>query len=178
MCRGGAFKPVSLVVLPLAYSGLFLYHFSVVIFYHQPLFYFALSSLTIVTVIADHSRPRHRSKCPVCTRLMRGGDNHPDKCHGCTIENKCDTCSKWTDIVWAGVVKWSQACLNRKRCATDKLVTKRKPALREEHSHKDKRARLETCNISSGSFLGFSPVPSPEIIQNRESANRDQFLTS
>ena len=127
--------------------------------------------------MADHSRPRHRSKCPGCTRLMRGG-NHLNKCrscHGCTIDNKCDTCSKWTDVVCAGIVERSQARLNRKRRAVsetqayDKPSTKLKPALREERSHKDKQARLETCSISSGSFLGFSPVPSPEIIQNRES---------
>ena len=128
--------------------------------------------------MADHSRPRHRSKCPVCTRLMRGGDNHPNKCrscHECIIDNKCDICSNWTDIVWAGIVERSQARLNRKRSAVsemqayDKSSTKLKTALREEHSHRDKRARLETCSISSGSFRGFSPVPSPEMIQNRES---------
>ena len=89
--------------------------------------------------------------------------------------DKCDTCSQWTDLVWAGIVERSQARLNRK-CRTvsetqayDKPSTKRKRALRDEHSHNDKRAHLQTCSISSGSFLGFSPVPSPEIAQNSES---------
>ena len=31
-----------------------------------------------------------------------------------------------------------------------------------------KRASLQTCNIYSGSFLGFSPVPSPEMVQDRD----------
>ena len=128
--------------------------------------------------MADHSQPRHWSHCPASTRLMHGGDSHPNKCrscHGCTVDNKCDTCSQWTYVVWAGIVEWSQARLNRKGCAVseaqayDKPSTKLKPALRDELSHKDKRARLETCSISSGSFLGFSPVPSPEIAQNSES---------
>ena len=128
--------------------------------------------------MADHSRPSHWSKCPVCTRLVRGGDNHLNKCrscHGCTVDNKCDTCSQWTDVVWASIVECSQARLNKK-CravsethASDKPSTTLKPALRDEHSHNDKRARLQTCNISSGSFLGFFLVPSPEIVQNRES---------
>ena len=124
--------------------------------------------------MADHSRPRHRSKCPVCTRLMSGSDNHPNKCrscHGCTVDNKCDTCSQWTDVVWAGIMECSQARLNIKRHAiletqaSDKQSTKLKPTLRDERSHK--RARLQTCSISSDSFLGFSPVPSPEIVQDR-----------
>ena len=94
---------VSFLLSHLLYSGSFSYHFSVVTFCHQPMFDFALSSLTIV--IADHSQPRPRRKCPVGTRLMRGSDNRPNKCrscHGCTIDNKCDTCSNWTGIVWAG----------------------------------------------------------------------------
>ena len=107
------------------------------------------------------------------TKLMHGGDDHPNKCrtcHGCTIDNKCDTSSKWTDIVWAGIVERSQARLSRKRCAIDKPTTAT-ATLKKEPSHKDKQARLEPCSISSVSFLGFSPVPSPppEIIQNRES---------
>ena len=123
----------------------------------------------------------HATKtCPVCTKLMRGGDDHPNKCHtchGCTIDNKCDTCSKWTDIVWAGIVERSQARLSRKRRAIDKPAM---AMLRKEPSHKDKRARLvlEPCSISSGSFLGFSPVPNlpPEIIQNRESMLEEIYL--
>ena len=119
------------------------------------------------------TRPRHRSKCPVCTKLMRGGEDHPNKCrtcHGYTIDIKCDTCSKWTDIVWAGIVERSQARLSRKRRAIDKPAMAT-ATLRKEPSHKDNRARFEPCSISSGSFLGFLPVPSPspEIIQNRES---------
>ena len=111
---------------------------------------------------------------------MHRGDKHPNKCrccHGCTIDNKCDTYSKWTDIVWAGIVERSQARLSRKCHAIDKPATKLKPTatLRKENSHKDKRARLELCSISSGSFLGFSPMPSPEIIQNRESMFEEIF---
>ena len=74
-----------------------------------------------------------------------------------------------------GIVERSQARLNRKRRSvsetqvSNKPSTKLKPALSDEHSHK--RARLQTCSISSGSFLGFSLVPSPEIVQyhNHES---------
>ena len=114
-------------------------------------------------------RPRRRSKCPVYTRLMRSSNNHPNKCrscHGCTIDNKCNTFSQWTDVIWAGIVECSQNRLKRKRRAVsetqayDKPSTTLKPALRDEHIHE--RARLQTCSISSGSFLGFSPVPSPE----------------
>ena len=135
--------------------------------------------------MTDQSRrPRHQSKCSVCTRLMRSGDNHPNKCrscHGCTIYNKCDTCSQWTYVVWAGIVERSQNRLKRKRRAIsetqayDKPSTTLKPALRDEHIHK--RARLQICSISSGSSLGFSPVPSPEIVQdcNRESMLEDIF---
>ncbi|KAK2180889.1 hypothetical protein NP493_422g02005 [Ridgeia piscesae] len=59
----------------------------------------------------------------------------------------------------------------RKRHAVSGTQAYDKPSttLRDEHMHK--RARLQTGSISSGSFLGFSPVPSPEIVQdhNRES---------
>ena len=30
------------------------------------------------------------------------------------------------------------------------------------------RAGLQTCSISRGNFLGFSPVPSPEMVQDRD----------
>ena len=102
----------------LLYSTLFSDHVSVVLFYHQPLFNFALSILT--NCHGGSLATTHRSKCPVCIRLMRGGDNHPNKCrscHGCTVDNKCNTCSQWTDVVWASIVEHSQAQLHRKRHA-------------------------------------------------------------
>ena len=126
-------------------------------------------------------RPRHRSKCPVYTRLMRSS-NHPNKCrscHGCTIDNKCNTFSQWADVVRAGIVERSQNRLKRKRRAVsetqayDKPSTTLKPALRDEHIHK--RARLQTCSISSGSFLGFSPVPSPERVQDHSVRTLQQW---
>ena len=112
---------------------------------------------------------------------MRGGDNHPNKCrscHGCRVDSKCDTSSQWTDKVWAGIAERSQAHLNRKRCVVsetqasdNRSTTLSKSTLTDEHSHK--WARLQTCAISSDSFLGFVPVPSPEIVQDR---NRESML--
>ena len=125
--------------------------------------------------MADHSRPRHRRKCPACTRFMRSGDNHLHmcrSCHGCTVDNKCDICSRWTHQVWVGIVERSTARHNKKQRviseapASDIPSTPPHPALGYARSHK--RARLQTSSMSSGSFHGFSPAPSPEITQDRD----------
>ena len=164
------FYGLSFYFLPPLDSGLIKSHFLSSFTPFLPSFNFAFS-----IVMADHSCPRHRRKCSVCTRLMRSGDNHPDKCrscHGCTVDNKCDICSRWTDQVWVGKVEHSTARLNRKRCvisvapASDTPSTPPHSALIDARSHK--RAHLQISSMSSGSFHGFSPGPSPEITQDRD----------
>ncbi|KAK2172197.1 hypothetical protein NP493_985g00028 [Ridgeia piscesae] len=99
---------------------------------------------------------------------MRSGDNHPNKCHschGCTIDN---TCSQWTDIVWAGIVERSQNRLKRKRHAVsgtqvyDKPSTTLKPALRDEHIHKRLAYRQGAfLATASWDFLLYHPQRYP-----------------
>ena len=117
--------------------------------------------------MAEHSRPRHWSKCPGCTRLVRSGDNHPNKCrscHDCTVDNKCNTCSQWTDVVWAGIVERSHARLNRKRRAVsetqayDKPSTTLKPGLRDEHIQKQ---AVSTWTVDRTAWTIVPPVGFP-----------------
>ena len=64
---------------------------------------------------SDYSLHYYEPALDSCAAAAAG--NHPNKCrscHGCTVDNKCDTCSQWTDKVWAGIVERSQARLNRK----------------------------------------------------------------
>ena len=113
--------------------------------------------------MAALSPPRHRRKCLVCTKLMRGGDNHPDKsrsCHGCTVDHRCDTCSKWTDKVWACIVERNKARLARKRHSVSETrarpTNSRSPASSLDLPSDDKRLRSRTSSMSSG--IGFSHV--------------------
>ena len=107
------FYGLSFSFLPPLYSGLIKSHFLSAFTPFVPSFNFAIS-----IVMADHSRPRHRRKCPACTRFMRSGDNHLHMCrfcHGCTVDNKCDICSRWTHQVWVGIVERSTARHNKKQ---------------------------------------------------------------